>query len=56
MEEWKYISNILDFGTSRRCVVSLTLQPIYPQVKTPRHTLDRMLLYNVEHEITKGVL
>jgi hypothetical protein len=56
MEEWKYISNILNLGTSRRCVVSLTPRPIYLRIKSPRHPLDRRLLYDVEHEISNDVL
>jgi hypothetical protein len=56
MEEWKYISNFLDLGTSRICVVSLTPRPIYARLKSPKHPLDRRLLCDVGHEITNGGL
>jgi hypothetical protein len=43
MEEWRYSSTILGFGTGWRWVVSFTPRPLYPQGNRPRYPLDRML-------------
>jgi hypothetical protein len=40
MKEWRYI---LNFGTRRRCSVSLTSRPLYPRGKNPPYPLRKML-------------
>jgi hypothetical protein len=43
MQEWRYSSTILNFGTGRRWVVSFTPWPLYPLGKSHRYPLDRRL-------------
>jgi hypothetical protein len=41
MEEWRYSSTILDFGTRWRRVIIFTPQPLKPGGRSPRNPLNR---------------